>query len=189
MKSDIVFVLENAAWPALLVDASSTILRANQAAVKTFGPALEGQSPLLGAIWSPENGATAEQFLAQTERSAASTATLKLRVKGGGTAACTATICSATIDEQKSSSSSCSWNQRQPGEAKIPGADTTLAQKQKLDCALQLARIGGAGFQQRAHQHSRLHLAAVEQGRARPSLAPFAAGSREIGGQGGGNRQ
>ena len=58
------FLLENASWPALLVDAASTILRANQAAVKLFGSTLEGGSPLLSAVWAAENGITAEQFLA-----------------------------------------------------------------------------------------------------------------------------
>jgi PAS domain-containing protein len=43
--------LENAGWPALLVDESGTILRANPAAVKTFGPVLEGEAPLLSSIW------------------------------------------------------------------------------------------------------------------------------------------
>ena len=69
MKPDITFLLENANWPALLVDAASTILRSNQAAVKLFGSTLEGGSPLLSAVWAPENGINADQFLAQWERS------------------------------------------------------------------------------------------------------------------------
>ena len=40
MKPDITFLLENANWPALLVDAASTILRSNQAAVKLFRDAM-----------------------------------------------------------------------------------------------------------------------------------------------------
>jgi len=51
MKPEVMFLLENANWPALLVDAASTILRANQAAVKLFGSTLEGGSPLLSAVW------------------------------------------------------------------------------------------------------------------------------------------
>src|SRR5690349_10657350 len=101
MKPDAVFVLENAGWPALLVDAASTILRANQAAVKAFGLPLEGASPLLSAIWSPENATPAEQFLAQWARAPLASVPLKLRGKGGTTAAFTASICSCTKDEQK----------------------------------------------------------------------------------------
>ena len=52
MKPDNVFALENAAWPALLLDEASTVLRANDAAVKLFGPALEGQASRLSAIWA-----------------------------------------------------------------------------------------------------------------------------------------
>lgn len=143
MKSDAVFVLENANWPALLVDAASTILRANQAAVKAFGPALEGESPLLSAIWSPENGGTAEQFLAQWERAPASPATLRFRVKGGGMAAFSTSICSVTKDGER-------WFILQllpePARAANLGNDTTIIHKQKLDCALQMARSVASDF-------------------------------------------
>src|ERR1035437_70483 len=101
MKPEVVFALENAGWPALLVDAGSTILRANQAAIKMFGPPLEGASPLLSAIWSPENGTTAEQFLAHWERAPASTVSLGFRVKGGGTATCATSICSCAKEGQR----------------------------------------------------------------------------------------
>jgi PAS domain-containing protein len=69
MKADLVFLLENAAWPALLVDASGTVLRANAAAVRTFGPVLEGEMPRLSAFWRPENPLPPEPFLAQWSRS------------------------------------------------------------------------------------------------------------------------
>ena len=80
MKSDAVFILENAAWPALLLDGSGTILRANPAAVKTFGSVLEGEAPLLSAIWSAENGSTPEQFLAQWGHSPAGTVALPTEI-------------------------------------------------------------------------------------------------------------
>ena len=146
MKLDVAFVLENAGWPALLVDAGSMMLRANPAAVKVFGPALDGKSPLLAAIWSPENGVMAEQFLAQWERSAASTVTLKFRVKGGATAAYSTLICSWTKDEQKTFTLQLLPEAAPAGEVKGPAADTALAHKQKLDCALQLARSVALDF-------------------------------------------
>ncbi len=143
MKSDAVFVLENANWPALLVDAASTILRANQAAVKTFGPALEGENPLLSAMWSLENGGTAEQFLAQWERAPASPAMLRFRVKGGGMATFSTSICSFTKDAER-------WFilQLLPEPARVAGlgSDTTIIHKQKLDCALQMARSVALDF-------------------------------------------
>src|SRR5215831_10209195 len=93
MKSDLVFVLENAGWPALLVNSAGTIIRANQAAVKMFSPLAGGGSPLLSTIWAPENGSTAEQYLALWERSPAPVALLQFRVKGGASSF-TVSICS-----------------------------------------------------------------------------------------------
>ncbi|HVV73052.1 MAG TPA: hypothetical protein VHI52_16370, partial [Verrucomicrobiae bacterium] len=101
MKPDLVFTLEHAGWPALLVDGAGVIYRANQAAIKTFGPALEGSSPRLLAVWSPENSLTAEQFLAQWERSPTPTVSAKFRAKGGNTLAETVSVCSFSREEQK----------------------------------------------------------------------------------------
>ena len=142
MKSSPVFQLENAAWPALLLDGATTIQRANAAAVRLFGPALEGATPRLGLLWSPENSATAEQFLAQWERSPTPTAQIKLRTKGGGTVVCSASICSFVKDEQK-----LFLIQLLPENVSTDGsADAGLANKQKLDCALQLARTVALDF-------------------------------------------
>ncbi len=139
MKSEAVFALEHAGWPALLVDDGSTILRANQAAVKLFGPALEGASPLLSAIWSPENGVTAEQFLARWERSPTTTVALKFRVKGGGMTSHLVAICAHARDQQR-----LFVLQLLPdatgADVRNTGGETTFFQRQKLDCALQLAR-------------------------------------------------
>jgi len=55
MKPEVVFGLESAGWPALLLNAGSVVLRANAVATATFGSALAGEAPGLSAIWSPEN--------------------------------------------------------------------------------------------------------------------------------------
>ena len=190
MKPEVVFVLENAGWPAVLVNAASTILRANQAAVKTFGSPLEGALPLLSAIWSPENGNTAEQFLAQWERAPSPSVSAKLRVKGGGTTTYAASVCSCTQDGQKLFLLQLLPEPAPGGEPKFHVPRTPpIVHKQKLDCALQAGALGGPGFQQRADQRARSHVAAVEQGRTQPSVAQVAHGGGEVGGQGGGNRQ
>jgi len=147
MKSSVAFQLENAGWPALLLDGATTICRANPAAVRLFGPALEGGTPLLTAIWSAENTTTPEQFLAQWERAPSATVPLKLRSKGGGTLAWLTSICSFSRDGQKffllqllsDNSNPAGGSEGQPTEA-------SLAQKQKLDCALQLARTVALDF-------------------------------------------
>ncbi|HEX5399158.1 MAG TPA: ATP-binding protein [Verrucomicrobiae bacterium] len=147
MKSGVVFILENAVWPAFLLDGSGTIIRANPAAVKTFGPVLEGGSPRLSAVWSSENGTTPEQFLAHWSVSPAGTATLKYLVKGGGTAVFLTQICSFSREEEKLFLFQV-FPPATPaaGNARNPVAESSFAQKQKLDCALQLARTVSLDF-------------------------------------------
>jgi nitrogen-specific signal transduction histidine kinase/CheY-like chemotaxis protein len=147
MKSDVVFALENAGWPALLIDSESTICRANQTAIKIFGAALEGSSPLLSAIWSQENSGKADQFLSQWERSPAPAVPIKLRAKGGNSVSYLVSICSFTKEAQKYFVMQL-FPEGLPSEqpAKSPVADGSLAQKQKLDCALQLARTVSLDF-------------------------------------------
>ena len=147
MKSDLIFVLENAAWPALLVDGSGMVLRASPAAVRAFGSVLEGEAPRLSAIWPPENGSTPEQFLARWERSPAGAVALKFLLKGGGVGEFPVSICPFSRDGRKYY-----IFQMLPeaapaaGAAKIPPSENSLAQKQKLDCALQLARTVSLDF-------------------------------------------
>lgn len=140
MKSEAVFALENAGWAALLVDgASTTILRANQAAVKAFGTTLEGQAPLLSAIWSPENGTSAQEFLAHWDHSPTSTISLKFRVKGGAVATFVTSICAYIKDEQR-------FFVLQMLPETERAVEQGAVHKQKLDCALQLARTVALDF-------------------------------------------
>ncbi len=143
MKPDVVFAMENAGWPALLVEAGGTILRANQAAVKVFGQVLEGEAPLLSALWTPENGVTADQFIAQWDRSPASTAQLRFYVKGGGASRFSVSVCAFTRSSQKFY-----LFQLLPELAPVSPGNTefTSAHKHKLDCALQLARTVSLDF-------------------------------------------
>ncbi len=169
MKPEVVFGLESAAWPALLVSASGSILRANTAATNVFGPALSGESPALSAIWSPDNGGTDGQFLMLWEQAPTPTADLKFRT-AGGTVKFTAAICTFNKDGSK-------WFVMQllpavepaaaPAPVQIPipvpavpvpveiprpvmpaaPPDVAgMALKQKLDCALQLARTVSIDF-------------------------------------------
>src|SRR5882724_5088970 len=145
MKSDEVFALENAGWPALLIDGGSVICRANQAAVKLFGTTLEGTAPLLSAIWSEGNTGTAEQFLAQWERSPVARVAVKLRTKGGNSVVHQASVCAFTKDGQRYFLLQL-LPENATAETKGQGQETNAAQKQKLDCALQLARTVSLDF-------------------------------------------
>ena len=160
MKPEIVFGLEGAAWPALLVNAAGSILRANSAAMTVFGPVLSGETPPLSAIWSPDNGGTDGQFLMLWEQAPTPTADLNFRA-ARGTTKFTVAICTFNKDNSK-------WYVLQllpfvepvappvpvpavPAPAVIskPAAPPDaggLALKQKLDCALQLARTVSIDF-------------------------------------------
>lgn len=147
MKPDLAFILENAAWPALLVDSSGTILRANAAAARTFGHVLEGEAPRLSAIWRPENPQPPEQFLAQWGRSSGGAAALKFFVKGGAAAEFSVALCAFNKGEEKFFLFQMPPTAHAAGDpAKTPAAEGGLAQKHKLDCALQLARTVSLDF-------------------------------------------
>jgi two-component system, cell cycle sensor histidine kinase and response regulator CckA len=147
MKADAAFALEHAGWPALLVDAAGKLWRANPAARNLFGPLLQGDAPALSALWAPNAGARPEQFLLAWEHSPVPMVTLKLRGKDGTTREHLASVCALTLDGQKY------FLLQLPAElaprreeVKNPGSDTAQAQKQKLDCALQLARTVALDF-------------------------------------------
>jgi signal transduction histidine kinase len=144
MKSEIALGLENAGWPALLVNGAGIICGANPAAVKLFGPALESQPPRLSAIWSSENGRTAEQFLVHWELAPSPNLLLRLKGKDGLAAGYLVSVCCFGTDSQKYF-----VLQALPEAAqatKDPASDAGAAQKQKLDCALQLARTVALDF-------------------------------------------
>jgi len=144
MKADVFLVFENAGWPALLVDEAGVILRANQAAIKTLGAVAEGERPMLAAIWASGFGPTAEQFLAQWERSPADAVPLKFLVKGGGTHSFSVSICAFTRDGQKFFTFQLLPETAPPGFA--GNTEFISAHNHKLDCALQLARTVSLDF-------------------------------------------
>lgn len=169
MSSEIVFGLESAGWPALLVDPRGAIVRANASALGVFGPVLNGTMPPLASVWVGEKGETAEQFLARWENSPATTAQLKFKTAEGAMEYFTS-VCAFAKDGRK-------WYVFQlltaspPGGAPVPASapaataaaapapaaaphvngkeptvDAALIHKQKLDCALQLARTVSLDF-------------------------------------------
>ena len=144
MKSEVTTVLEHATWPVLLVDAAGAIGSANRAAAAAFGPAITGAKPLLAAIWSPENGVAAEEFLADWASLPTPSVALKFRVQSGGVAAYSTSI---SMDD----GSGQPWFLLQlflvPARRNdAAGEAAALAQKQKLDCALQMARSVALDF-------------------------------------------
>ena len=160
MKPEVVFGLESAAWPALLLNAGGVVLRTNTAATNTFGAALARESPQLSAIWSPENGRTPEEFFARWEQSPTVTADLKFRVANGAMMKFTATICAFNSEGHKwfvlqllpavvpgpATAPEISAIAHAPGETKTAPDAGGMMLKQKLECALQLARSVSLDF-------------------------------------------
>ena len=149
MKPKIDFSLENAAWPALLVDDTGTIRSANQAAVTTLGSAVEGESPLLSSVWAPENPFTPEQFLVHWQRSPIKQVSITYRLKGGNVGVIPTHLCSLMREGQRYyvfqflteiSAPTIRADTAARAESAPPPMDAGVAQKQKLDCAMQLIR-------------------------------------------------
>jgi two-component system, cell cycle sensor histidine kinase and response regulator CckA len=159
MRSD--FNLDNAGWPAFVVDNSGMIRRANPASVQQLGTVMEGESALAASIWSPDNELTAEEFLARMERSSTPVTRLSFRVKGGATTWFGAYVCAYAGDGRKyflfqllplAGQKSDRPTPGSPGAESGTGLDAgagrgesitgeaALVHKQKLDCALQLTR-------------------------------------------------
>src|ERR1700690_1039386 len=166
MKPEIVFGLESAAWPAMLVNSGFVILRANMSAVSTFGTAIANESPPLSAIWAPENKGTPEDFFKRWGSTSKLTLDLKLKVTTGATINFTAVVCSFAregsklfvlqlLPETVSAPAPAPVPAAAPeAPAVVSTADETktatdgggLLFKQKLECALQLARTVSLDF-------------------------------------------
>jgi signal transduction histidine kinase len=140
MKSEAA-ALEAAAWPVFLLNSAGVIASANGAANRFFGAVLES-TPALSAIWRPESKVTAEQFLAVADKTPISPVGLKFAKADGAIVSLVAVVCTLTIDGQKQL-----LVQLLPDSAeRAGGTDAGLAHKQKLDCALQLARTVSLDF-------------------------------------------
>jgi two-component system, cell cycle sensor histidine kinase and response regulator CckA len=154
MKPEVVFGLENALWPALLVNAGGAVLMFNASAKKFFGGSLDGGAPQLAALWSPSNGPQAVEFLTQWEKSPSVAVDLKFRGDGGAERKFSTVIAMLVNGDNK-------WFLLQllpapaevPAPAKLPETSTEArnttgdaALRQKLECVLQLARTVSLDF-------------------------------------------
>ena len=100
MKSDIVYGLVGATWPALLMDEAGAIHNVNPAAVRVLGPSMADGTGTLPALWRPDNQGTAAELLKRCATEAAVNVPLKLLGKKGESLSYQASIC-AIQDEGK----------------------------------------------------------------------------------------
>jgi two-component system cell cycle sensor histidine kinase/response regulator CckA len=147
---DAIAVLSAASWPVLLVDQSAKVREANASAVEFFGEKVEGGAAPLVALWTNENGADPAGFLDRVTAGKSITVPLKLRGKGIAITAFNASVCSLEREGVKfflfqlfpSSPSAAARPEARGGQS----VEINLAQKQKLDCALQLTRTVALDF-------------------------------------------
>jgi len=158
MKSDSSFPLESAGWPAFVVEAGGVLRHANAAAVEFFGPKLEGDGLMLSALWA-EEGESADQFITRWERSSHAMVPIKFRGKGGVAVTFSTYVCAARagLNGQKRFVFQL-FKEHVPAITPLPDAPPdaladartpvveALAHKQKLDCAMQLARTVALDF-------------------------------------------
>ena len=153
MKPEVVFGLENAVWPAVLVNTSGAVLLTNAAAKNFFGANLSGETANLAAVWAAENGGSATDFLTRWEQSPAASGVLKFKTATGAVSPFLTTVCQFNSDGKK-------WfvlqllpnNVTPPAQPATPTVELQAlvpgdaALKQKLDCVLQLARTVSLDF-------------------------------------------
>ena len=166
MNSETVFALENATWPALLVDAAGGIRAASQGARNTFGQIITTRPTLGQSIWSKENEQTPEEFFAAYDEMRDGAYDLRFKGRDGSTASYQMHVCPLQVDGQSLFLLQIFKGQStEPKEETPPAAvvsptgtamlvrsetgtvmETSVAHKQKLDCAMQLIRTVSLDF-------------------------------------------
>jgi signal transduction histidine kinase/CheY-like chemotaxis protein len=156
MKPDVFFVLESAGWPALLVEGSGIIRRANDAAVELFGSSIRSEGTKLEAIWATENDARPDTFLPKWDRSSQPSVPLRFSVKGTSKPF-SCVICAGhkegeryyvfqLLPEPVAQPAPAPASAPRPAKPEAAAVDAGLALKQKLDCALQLTKTVALDF-------------------------------------------
>lgn len=147
MKSDPAFLLESAPWPVLIVDAGGTVLQANQVARSIFAD-LAGNPPNLSSIWALANAQTVQHVLQNFEKNRTSNTTPALRLKTSTGETAFNVSCSEVVNDgaRRLLLQLFPLSVQQPSSGDSKPAAEAQAQKQKLDCALQLARSVSLDF-------------------------------------------
>mgnify|MGYP003574950874 CR=1 FL=1 len=163
------FALENANWPALLVDAAGGIRAASQGARTAFGQIITTRPQLGQSIWSRENEQAPEEFFASYDEINEKTHELRFKGRDGSTSTFQTHICTLRVGEEDlfllqifktpaSEQEAPSVTLASNNTTITPGTTVTtrsesgtvmeasLAHKQKLDCAMQLIRTVALDF-------------------------------------------
>jgi two-component system cell cycle sensor histidine kinase/response regulator CckA len=166
IKSETVFALENASWPALLVDVSGGIRAASQGARSAFGQIITTRPTLDQSIWSRENEQTPEQFFSSYDELSDTPYEIRFKGRDGSTASYQVHVCLLQLNDEglfllqifKAPAAEAKEDVApqpappQNGTALLVRTETgavvevSVAHKQKLDCAMQLIRTVALDF-------------------------------------------
>jgi two-component system, cell cycle sensor histidine kinase and response regulator CckA len=146
MKAEVVFQLENAPWPAFLVNPGGGLEDVNAAAQVFFGERLQaGEFSALG-----EGETSSTSFLSLCERLNSPLLPLKFRARDGNVTTFLTSISGLTLSTQRYYLFQLFPKPGSPNgtrfETKGGSIEINAAQKQKLDCAMQLTRTVALDF-------------------------------------------
>lgn len=156
MKLKFEFPFETIAWPALLVDTSCLVRRANPPARATFEALATAEDLPLIKIWSNENEDTPEHFLHKLERATGGVVNVKLFCQGGTVQDFKTLGAILHLEEHRyfllqllpaAQTPSTVHDAHTVGCVPVRGAfDANVMQRQKLECAMQLIRTVSLDF-------------------------------------------
>jgi signal transduction histidine kinase len=157
MKSETVFALANANWPALLVDAAGGIRAASHGAKQVFGEEIIGRS-LSESIWLKDAPQSPDELFASVDTSSSGSYHLSFKAADGTVAKYQTQVCPLPSETgeayllQMFSTPAGAPILTAPVKT-VEGNNTSItvveagvAQKQKLDCAMQLIRTVALDF-------------------------------------------
>lgn len=131
MKPELAILLDDAGWPAFMVDRSGSVQHMNSAARTLFSGALDAHAPALAQIWSIENPTAAPQFLADWMETQAPAALIRFKLPQARAEACLTSFCRV---------GNLVLMQILPQNGNGSLDPKLAAERQKLDRALHLAR-------------------------------------------------
>ena len=99
-KSETTFTLENASWPALLVDRSGAIRAVSLGAKNIFGQSIVTRPTLAQSVWSRENELMPEEFFACYDEMAEHPYELRFKGRDGSTCSYQVHICQIFHDAE-----------------------------------------------------------------------------------------
>jgi signal transduction histidine kinase len=147
MKSEDVYGLENAGWPALVLDSGGTVRGCNQSALAWFGAGVAKGSPPLYKLVAEEDAGKASKLLLVGERASIPALSIRFRAKDGQFESRRTMVCTLGVNgSRRFLLQLLPENAVSTEQAGSSDLNANAGLKHKLDCALQLARTVSLDF-------------------------------------------